>query len=79
MNFENLKPIIIKVFSEEKILEIGMKKNEILSWDSLGHLNLILEIEDDLGISFTKEEIEKIDSFQILLDIINSKKSSFYV
>jgi len=51
-----------------------MKKSEILSWDSLGHLNLILEIEDSLEISFTKEEIEHIDSLQGLLDIINSKK-----
>ena len=51
-----------------------MKKSEILSWDSIGHLNLILEIEDSLGVSFTKDEIESINSFEVLLEIINSKK-----
>ena len=74
MNFEELKTIVSRVFTEEKKLEVEMKKSEILSWDSLGHLNLILEIEDSLDITFTKEEIENIDSLNVLLEIINSKK-----
>lgn len=74
MNFDELKPIISRVFTEEDRLEVFMKKSEILSWDSIGHLNLILEIEDSLEISFTKDEIESIDSFKVLLEIINSKK-----
>jgi acyl carrier protein len=74
MNFEDLKPIISRVFTEDEKLDVDMKKSEILGWDSMGHLNLILEIEDSLGISFTKEEIERIDSLKVLLDIINSKK-----
>ena len=73
MNFEELKSIVSKVFTEEKKLELEMKKSEIPSWDSIGHLNLILEIEEELGISFTKEEIEHIDSFKVLLNVINSK------
>lgn len=73
MNFEDLKPIINRVFIEEEGLEINMKKSDILSWDSMGHLNLILEIEDSLEISFSKEEIESINSLQGLLDIINLK------
>lgn len=74
MKFDELKPIISRVFSEDENLEFEMKKSDVLGWDSIGHLNLILEIEDSLEISFTKEEIEKINSFEVLLDIINSKK-----
>jgi acyl carrier protein len=74
MNFEELKPIINRVFTEDRTIGVEMNKREIISWDSIGHLNLILEIEDSLEISFTKEEIENIDSIQGLLDIINSKK-----
>ncbi len=74
MNFEELKPIITRVFNEENELLIEMKKCDVLNWDSIGHLNLILEIEDTLEISFSKFEIERIDSFKILLEIINSKK-----
>jgi len=74
MNFNELKPIISRVFTDEDELEAKMTKSDILSWDSLGHLNLILEVEDSLDISFTKEEIENIDSFEVLLNVINSKK-----
>ena len=74
MNFEELKPIINRVFTEDGTIGVEMNKREIISWDSIGHLNLILEIEYSLEISFTKEEIENIDSIQGLLDIINSKK-----
>ncbi len=73
MTFEELTPILRKVFTGDIPLDVGMKKNDILSWDSIGHLNLILEVEEDLAISFTKEEIETIDSFNSLLNIINSK------
>lgn len=74
MNFDDLKPIISRIFTDEDKLEVDMKKSEILSWDSIGHLNLILEIEDSLEISFTKDEIENINSFVVLLELINSKK-----
>jgi acyl carrier protein len=73
MNFEDLKSVILRVFPEESGLQVEMKRKEISSWDSFGHLNLILELEDSLRISFTKEEIENINSLDVLLDIINSK------
>jgi acyl carrier protein len=73
MNFDELKLIISRVFTEEEKLEVFMKKSEITSWDSIGHLNLILEVEDSLGISFRKEEIEEINSFSLLLSILNNK------
>ena len=41
-----------------------MNKSDVASWDSIGHLNLILELEDEFLISFEKEEIEIIDSFE---------------
>lgn len=73
MTFEELKPILEKVFPNEKVLLLDMKKSEISSWDSIENLNLILELEDSLGISFSKEEIENIDSIQSILDLINNK------
>lgn len=73
MKFEELEVIIRKVFTEESILTIDMHKKDIDSWDSMGHLNLILEIEDELGISFTTDEIEKIDSLKLLYEVVVSK------
>jgi acyl carrier protein len=75
MKFEELKLIILSVFNEEQNIELEQSKDDVESWDSFGHLNLILEIENELNIQFTKSEIEEIDSFQTLLDIINQKIS----
>lgn len=74
MNFNELIPIICRVFTEKVVFKIDMTKSEVQSWDSMGHLNLILEIEDTLSISFSRKEIESINSFKDLLEIINSKQ-----
>ena len=57
MIFSEIEPLLKKVFPDELNFSIEMTKDEIESWDSMGHLNLILEVEDTFGVSFTKEEI----------------------
>ena len=73
MNFNELTEILKIVFPNESCFDMGMSKEEIKSWDSIAHLNLIVEIEDQLNITFQIEEIEKIDSLSGLLSIINKK------
>jgi acyl carrier protein len=73
MNLYELEPLLRRVFPDELSFSIEMSKDQIESWDSFGHLNLILEIEDVLLIHFDKSEIEAIDSLKILIDVINKK------
>lgn len=73
MNFNELTEILKIVFPDESFFQIEMTKDDLKSWDSIGHLNLIVEIEDQLGITFQIEEIEKIDSLASLLTLINIK------
>ena len=55
-----------------EINEYTSKENEIL-WDSINHLNLIVELESSLNITFTSEEIETLDSVGKLIFILNNK------
>lgn len=73
MNFSELTEILKIVFPEESYFAIEMTKDEIASWDSIAHLNLIVELEDQLDISFKIEEIENIPSLSRLLSLINEK------
>lgn len=73
MTFLELELILKKAFPEENGFSVEMTKKDIESWDSIGHLNLILEIEDELDLSFSSEEIERIDSLKGLLEIVNGK------
>lgn len=42
-------------------------------WDSLHHLNLIVELEDELDMEFEPEEIAEMKSFDAVKRIIESK------
>ena len=73
MNFSELTEILKIVFPEETYFEIEMSKDEIISWDSIAHLNLIVELEDKLSITFNIDEIESITCLRSLLGLINNK------
>ncbi len=44
-------------------------------WDSLHHLNLLVELEDEFGTEFEPEEIADMKSVKAIEKIINSKIS----
>ena len=73
MEFNELLPVLKTVFPNCVHFEKTMTKKEISDWDSIAHLNLIIELEDTFKISFTSEEIQKIDSIEIILKLINEK------
>ncbi|MDD3223517.1 MAG: acyl carrier protein [Clostridium sp.] len=52
--------------------ETSRDNNDV--WDSFNHLLLISEIEDKLKIKFTMEEVEKIQNFKQLNDIVLKKR-----
>jgi acyl carrier protein len=73
MNFDELVPILKLVFPETDQFTLEMTKSDIPSWDSIAHLNLIIEVEDAFGVSFEMDEIESLNSLKGLLEILNRK------
>jgi acyl carrier protein len=45
----------------------------IKSWDSLQHLNLMLAVEQEFGVQFAPEEIEKLTSVQSIVGLLDLK------
>lgn len=43
------------------------------NWDSMSHLNLVIALEQEFGVSFTPEEMEQLVSFGHILQILASK------
>lgn len=43
-------------------------------WDSLHHLNLIVELEDEFDMEFEPEEIAEMKSFDAVKKMIKSKQ-----
>jgi acyl carrier protein len=51
-----------------------MTSNDVPGWDSLGHVALIVAIEDRFAIEFSPEEYVGFDSVGELVDMIASKR-----
>lgn len=73
ISLAQLQEIFQSAFNEEIDLLPTSSKDTLEAWDSINHLQLIVELEDRLGVSFTKEEIEQLDSVAKLTAILAAK------
>jgi acyl carrier protein len=71
---EKVKSIMANVFRTdiENITE-DLKQKDVTFWDSLRHLNLIVELEENFEISFEPEEIAEMTTFKLVTYYINQK------
>lgn len=68
---EVLKTItgVLKVEIDE-----NTKKIDVPSWDSLKHIQLIMEVEEKFGVEIPIEKVPDIDSVSILLKLIEAEE-----
>lgn len=75
ISIERLQEIFKNAFSSEVEINYETTKENTPEWDSINHLNLIVELEDSLNIQFHSEEIESIKSVKKLLELIQKKSN----
>tara|TARA_B110000908_G_C10087027_1_gene372211 strand:- start:141 stop:365 length:225 start_codon:yes stop_codon:yes gene_type:complete len=69
---EKILNIIKDVFELEDI-DNNISQDNCIKWDSLNHLNLILEIEMEFDVSFDPEEIAEIKSASNILSLLKKR------
>jgi acyl carrier protein len=72
---DKLRAIVARVFDirlEDVTDQLERGKLEI--WDSLNHLLLISEIENEMKVQFTTEEVLEINTFKDIRKILSKKK-----
>ncbi len=57
-------------------VNIDTEKEMVLEWDSLNHLNLVVELENSFDLGLSMEEIEELNSVRGIIDLINSRKAT---
>lgn len=73
---ERLTKIFHKTFSDDSILLVDeLTADDVNDWDSLTHMILISEIEQDLNVKFKLKELNKMKNVGTLIKIIASKIS----
>jgi acyl carrier protein len=74
---ERLKSIFRTVFSDSSLdIEANHSADNIKKWDSLNHISLIFEIENEYQITFSTTDLETMEDVGDLQKCINRKLSS---
>jgi acyl carrier protein len=50
-----------------------LSRDKLEAWTSLNHLLLVTEIEEEMGIQFTTDEVLRIRSYKDLREIVSTK------
>jgi len=53
----------------------SLSRDNLEVWTSLNHLLLVTDVEEQLGIRFTTDEVLRIHTYRDLREIVSAKKS----
>jgi acyl carrier protein len=71
---DTVKSIMANVFRTDiKNITEDLNQKDVVFWDSLRHLNLIVELEEKFDVSFEPEEISEMVTFKKVIGYINQK------
>lgn len=72
IKIEDLTEIFTSVFPDSTIQNsiLNLQLGDIEEWDSQGHLNLLLSIEDFYNIRFTMDQMTEIKSIKQILEVL---------
>jgi acyl carrier protein len=69
-----LTEIIAEIFFlDEDEVKPELTPDDVALWDSLNHLRLITAVESELGVQFSMNEIQSINSISRLNELIEAQ------
>lgn len=71
-----MKDKVIKIMKdvlETEDISLNTSQDNCENWNSLRHLNLVSELEDEFGVEFEPEEIAEMHSVNSIIEIIKKK------
>jgi len=70
------KSEVLKIIADVLKAEIdeNTMKIDVPSWDSLKHIQLIMELEEKSGVEIPIERVPEIDSVPILLKLVEAEE-----
>lgn len=71
---QKILELMKSVFQMDMIDETCSQRN-CEKWDSMNHLNLVVELEMEFGVSLEPEEIAKMQCYDDVVCIVKSKLS----
>lgn len=71
---DNLQEIFRNVFNEPTLaITPEMNANDVDSWDSLSHMEMISQVEESFGVKFKLKDLVKLKNVSDLIILIEEK------
>lgn len=72
MSIDRVRAVFRDVF-DNPTMEIapGLTAQDVDGWDSFNHINLVVALEDEFGLSFTTDQIAGMANVGDLVDVLN--------
>jgi acyl carrier protein len=71
---DKIKNIMASVLEvPESQLKEDTTQNQVANWDSLRHLNLVIELEETFNVSYEPEEIAEMNSLEKITALTKAK------
>ena len=58
---------------DESVLEGNLEYNAVVAWDSIGHMSLVAELEDQFDIMMEMDDIIDMSSYEKGMEILEKK------
>ena len=69
-----LKKVILNVFPELQIeINENMNPNNIDEWDSMSHLNLVMQVQEEFNITMDFNDVISIESIGDIMTLLEKK------
>lgn len=69
-----LNSVFRRIFENEGLeISDGMVAQDVPEWDSLAHINLIVEIEEEFNLKFTVDDIAGLKNVREMIVLIERK------
>lgn len=70
---DRIKDLMEDIFELERDeITVDLKAEDVPLWDSLKHLTFITALEQELSIKLSMQEIQSIDGFGKLLEVVKA-------
>jgi acyl carrier protein len=68
-----LEPIFRSVIDSDLVLSEGLDASKVALWDSLNHIILTVEIEMQLGVALTTDELAQLRTVGDMVTLLQQK------
>ena len=76
ITFTDLQPILASaLLVSEDLITLDLQYGDLPEWDSLGHMNIMMTLEDTYGIEISTETISELISTTAILEHINKHEN----